>query len=182
MNGIIPTKARTEKVKEFLEKQYYFALGKSSAWLDPTGIYQTDLHPPQENPNSLTVTDTIVYKKPTLITPVIETAFDANSSKLISLDSKFYLPVSPQEIDTLSPTEIYFKLDVYLNDLLTEENFRIAGLFSGLEAVPNINSNQLNRLTPEQVENPGTLEWIINIRPVTLTSNSAVTLAFIRQF
>jgi hypothetical protein len=181
MKGIIPQKARTAKMREFLTKEYYFALGKNTPWEDSTGLYQTDNNPPNENALFEFIAEPIVYKKPSLITAVVETSFD-NSINQINLNNKFYSPVNANNHFSAGATEILIQLDVFLDDLQGSDSFRTAGLYSGLIVKPNINSNLLTKLTPIQVLTPGILEWTINLRAVNLSNTDKVSLAFIRQF
>lgn len=152
---------------------YFFAIGKNTAWDTSWGDNISDLNPPTPKTNLISIPDIKLYKKPffqTLATESqcgeieFENCGEVISKKLILINLE---TTNRETLNAISPNYIYFRILIEEEDLTFANinNFRVGGLFKDT----TFNISGQTRYLPSNVLNTGNLYWGSYFTPIFKT-------------
>jgi hypothetical protein len=155
------------RAKDFLENQFWICLGRTTPW------NQTDT-PPEASTNTTTIDEPILYKRIT----------QAYFVKPVASNGDFYIEGTWYDIITEAQARSELISYVILVASISYEDigddsisFRQVGIFSRL--VPKEGYEEYTILTPDQVDDPGWLEWYANLEPIMVQPNQSQTFYII---
>lgn len=152
---------------------YFFAIGKTTAWDTSWGDNSSDVNPPTPEASLLTIPDIKLYKKPffqTLATESqcgdieFESCGEVISKKLTLINLE---TTNRETLNAISPSYIYFRIRIEEEDLTFANitNFRVGGLFKDT----TFNTSGQIKYLPSNVVNTGNLYWGSYFTPIFKT-------------
>ena len=154
---------------------YFFAIGKNTAWDNSWGDNVSDVNPPTPEVNLNTIPDIKLYKKPYFQTLATESqcgniefescgeVISTNKLTLINLET-----TNRETLNYISPSYLYFRILIEEDDLefANINDFRVAGLFKDT----TFNTLGQIRYLPSNVVTKGDLYWGSYFTPISKTN------------
>lgn len=152
---IIPRIGSTSRVKDILENDVWLCIGRTTPW------GEEDL-PPQPDVGTTELDEPVVYKK------IIEKYFvqEVSEDGDYYVSGTWYKILSEAEARTAKTNLVIFTTSLTFEEIGDEITFRQVGLYSNL--IPAEGYEEATFLTPDQVEDPGWLEWFSNREPINV--------------
>jgi hypothetical protein len=166
--------SKVDRLLYLVNSNYFFAIGKNTAWDNSWGTDISELNPPTPQANLTTIPDIKLHKKPFFQTLATESQcgdvqFDScgevigqTNLTLIDLET-----TTRETLDIISPSYLYFRILIEANDLTFANinDFRVAGLFKDT----TFTTEGQIRYLPSSLVNQGSLYWASYFTPILNT-------------
>lgn len=166
--------SKVDRLLYLVNSNYFFAIGKNTAWNNSWGTDISDLNPPAPEAKLTTIPDIKLYKKPFFQTLATESQcgevqFDScgevigqTNLTLINLET-----TNRETLNVISPNYLYFRILIEANDLdfASIDKFRVAGLFKD----STFNTEGQIRYLPSSLTSQGSLYWASYFTPIFRT-------------
>jgi hypothetical protein len=153
----LPLIGNTSRGVDFISTPLWICLGRTTPWPD-------EENPPIADPNTTNITEPIIYKRCEVQSFVVE---DPQGEYIVS--GVRYRPITIAQARATMATTILIKATILDNDVGDEVTFRQVGLYSKL--IPTPGNEPKTKLLPNEVQDPGYLEWFANREPIHIQPN-----------
>jgi len=152
------------RAKDFLQNPFWVCIGRTTPW------DENEDNPPEAIITTVAIDEPILYKHLTQKYHVQPVTVEGD----FYIDGQWYKVITEDEArDNLIPYVLLTNTITY-NDIGDDTiTFRQIGVYSRLIPKEGYENHEL--LTPDQVEDPGWLEWYANLEPVRVQPNQTLT-------